>query len=216
MPRIYVASLADYNAGVLHGAWIDATDADTIQDEVNAMLRASKHPNVMVSCPDCDGTSAVAEGLTDAFDAPDGEPIYACDTCHDNGEVPSAEEWAIHDYEGFAGIKLSEWEPFETVANLAALIEEHGEAIALFYNNDTSRDIDSLADDFQEAYRGQHDTLEAYAADYIEQTGMLDNVNETIKNYFDYESFARDLKLGGDVWTERDSDGNLHVFDNNV
>lgn len=41
-PRIYVASLSDYNAGVLHGTWIDAAqDLDTVYDSVNEMLRRS-------------------------------------------------------------------------------------------------------------------------------------------------------------------------------
>ncbi|MFI2607740.1 antirestriction protein ArdA [Kitasatospora sp. NPDC018619] len=41
-PRIYVASLKDYNAGELHGKWIDANQsADEIMDEVQEMLAAS-------------------------------------------------------------------------------------------------------------------------------------------------------------------------------
>lgn len=41
-PRIYVASLSDYNNGVLHGAWIYADqDADMIRDEINTMLAES-------------------------------------------------------------------------------------------------------------------------------------------------------------------------------
>lgn len=41
-PRIYVASLSDYNAGILHGAWIDADqDADTIQLDIDTMLQRS-------------------------------------------------------------------------------------------------------------------------------------------------------------------------------
>lgn len=41
-PRIYVASLTDYNAGILHGAWIDATqDADDIHADVQIMLSQS-------------------------------------------------------------------------------------------------------------------------------------------------------------------------------
>lgn len=43
-PRIYVASLSDYNAGRLHGAWIPAIDADEARDLVEAMLRASRQP----------------------------------------------------------------------------------------------------------------------------------------------------------------------------
>ena len=40
--RIYVADLAAYNNGKLHGVWIDATqDLDAIQDQINAMLADS-------------------------------------------------------------------------------------------------------------------------------------------------------------------------------
>lgn len=41
-PRIWVGSLADYNAGVLHGRWIDAArDPDEILDDVTWMLVSS-------------------------------------------------------------------------------------------------------------------------------------------------------------------------------
>lgn len=39
--RIYVACLAAYNDGILHGAWISVEDFDQIWDEVNAMLAKS-------------------------------------------------------------------------------------------------------------------------------------------------------------------------------
>ena len=63
-PRIYVACLAAYNNGELHGAWIDADqDADAIREEIAVILTTSPEPN--------------------------------------------AEEWAIHDYEGFGDHKLA-------------------------------------------------------------------------------------------------------------
>jgi len=41
-PRIYVACLASYNSGILHGAWIDAAQEPwAIYDAVKAMLAAS-------------------------------------------------------------------------------------------------------------------------------------------------------------------------------
>jgi antirestriction protein len=44
-PHIYVVSLADYNAGRLHGRWIDADqDAKTILLEVQEMLAESTEP----------------------------------------------------------------------------------------------------------------------------------------------------------------------------
>lgn len=40
--RIYVADLAAYNAGYLHGVWIDMTDdLDSIWEQINVMLTAS-------------------------------------------------------------------------------------------------------------------------------------------------------------------------------
>lgn len=42
-PRIYVASLSDYNAGRLHGCWIDCDQGyDGVMDEIKAMLAESK------------------------------------------------------------------------------------------------------------------------------------------------------------------------------
>jgi antirestriction protein len=45
-PAIYVASLADYNNGILHGAWIDAArEPGDIQADIDAMLASSREPN---------------------------------------------------------------------------------------------------------------------------------------------------------------------------
>ena len=44
IPRIYVACLAAYNNGCLHGRWIDATTPDEIMAEVRTMLAASPIP----------------------------------------------------------------------------------------------------------------------------------------------------------------------------
>ena len=75
-PRIYVACLAAYNAGILHGAWIDA---DQPADDMYAAVR-----EILAASP-----------------------------------MPGAEEWAIHDYEGFGPLSLSEWESFERVSAIA-------------------------------------------------------------------------------------------------
>lgn len=44
-PRIYVACLAAYNSGCLHGRWIDATTPDEIWEQVRAMLADSPVPD---------------------------------------------------------------------------------------------------------------------------------------------------------------------------
>ncbi len=45
-PRIYVACLAAYNSGCLHGRWIEATTPNEIWEQVRAMLAASPEPDV--------------------------------------------------------------------------------------------------------------------------------------------------------------------------
>lgn len=75
-PRIYVASLSDYNNGHLHGSWISASQTpERIYGEIHQMLAASPSPN--------------------------------------------AEEWAIHDYEGFDPRFLAETENINTISRIA-------------------------------------------------------------------------------------------------
>lgn len=44
MPKIYVASLTDYNSGYLHGVWIaldECTDPDDVTNQIDVMLKNS-------------------------------------------------------------------------------------------------------------------------------------------------------------------------------
>ena len=49
-----------------------------------------------------------------------------------------------------------------------------------------------------------------YAESYIEDTGLLDQIPESLRYYFDTEAFARDLQLGGDI-TVIEIDGQSYV-----
>lgn len=40
-PRIYVACLASYNAGILHGEWVDLDGTETIEERISEILEAS-------------------------------------------------------------------------------------------------------------------------------------------------------------------------------
>jgi antirestriction protein len=202
-PRIYVADLAAYNAGRLHGVWIDAAqDLDDVWAEVNAMLRASPYPNVEVTCPNCEGDSA-----------------SECETCKGRGKVPSAEEWAIHDYEGFEGIELGEYEAMDRVVQLANVLDNLGteaEAFATWWNNGTAgKDPDAWEDEFREAYRGTYRTVADYAEEVITETHDLDNLPPILAGHIDWDGVARDLEMGGDIWTAEGGDGVL-IFDNTV
>jgi len=209
--RIYVACLASYNNGVLHGAWIDADqDADAIQSEIDAILRTSRFPSVTVDCPTCDGRGHSMRGI-DSADQPNGAP---CPDCNARGTVPSAEEYAIHDHEGFGEIRIGESESIAKIAALATLTEEHGYAFTAWYSNGADEDAPATwADAFSESYLGTYRTLEDWAAETLEDTGSLADVPDSLRNYIDFAAWARDAELGGDIWTARGGDGVL-VFDN--
>lgn len=172
-PRIYVASLSDYNAGILHGEWLDATtDAEEMEEEVRSMLASSPSPG--------------------------------------------AEEWAIHDYEGFGPLCLSEYESLSTVATLAGGIAEHGAAFAHWAALVGTTDPDAL-DRFEDAYLGQAESIESYAEELLDDMGVFrqleDVLPENLQPYvsFDVAGFARDLELSGDVVTSEAGEG-VYVF----
>lgn len=169
-PRIYVACLAAYNNGKLHGEWIDAAqDADAIKEEIAAMLKASPEPN--------------------------------------------AEEYAIHDHEGFGGYSVGEYTSIDEIAEIAALLAEHGEVFGKLL--DYAGDVEPAKRYMEDGYHGEWDSLQAYAENYLEETGRLDAIPENLRYYFDFEKYARDLEMGGDVFTI-DVGGMVHVFDSNV
>lgn len=177
-PRIYVASLSDYNAGVLHGRWIDATDdAEAIQEQIGEMLRAS--------------------------------PITAR-----YGDI--AEEWAIHDHEGFGELRLDENEALGTVAMIAAGINKHGLAFAAWVDHVGERNTESI-EQFEDRYQGKWESVEAYAGhllDELDAESVISDAPEWLQPYLklDIAGFARDLEIGGDIITAETPEGVVWVW----
>jgi antirestriction protein len=178
-PRIYVASLSDYNAGRLHGVWLDADQTpDELHDAIRAMLAESPESHVCQRC-----RKVASEHWT-----------------HNTPPTPStdhapwlspAEEWAIHDHEGFAGISLSEYASMDDVSELANAITEHGPAYAAYVSL-VGADY-ATPSGFEDAYMGEWDSERAYAEEYIESSGILAGVPESVSSYFDYDAYAHDL-----------------------
>lgn len=127
--------------------------------------------------------------------------------------VPFAEEWAVHDYDGFGTIRLSEWPNIARVAKIAELIEEHGDGFALWYNDQGGHDIDlaEMEDDFLSKWQGAHDSREAFVDHLFETTGQLEGIPEWARNYFDYHAYARDLELSGD-YSFVQNEGQYYVY----
>lgn len=129
-----------------------------------------------------------------------------------------AEEWAIHDHEGFEPYPLQEYSGLDTVATLAEGIIEHGQAFAAWaaWRGEVSPEV---LRSFEDAYLGEWDSLEHYAEEILDDFGLdetLDqHIPESLRPYVKVEAagFARDLELGGDVSTWEAPGGRVWVFD---
>jgi antirestriction protein len=172
-PRIYVASLSDYNAGILHGDWIAADqEPEELQQAVDLMLERSPTGN--------------------------------------------AEEFAIHDYEGFGHFAPSEYDSLDWISRIGRGIAEQGQAFGAWaercdHNQDT-------LDQFEEAYLGQWASVEDYADELLSDLGYVDAVEhavpESLQPYvtLDVAGFARDLELSGDITSVQHAEG-VWIFD---
>ncbi|QTA79832.1 Antirestriction protein [Desulfonema limicola] len=99
------------------------------------------------------------------------------------------EDWAIHDFENFYEIRISEYEDIETVSKIAQNIEAHGEAYAS-YISDMDGDIEDDIEKFEEAYRGEYKNKKDFAYQLMHDCYTIP---EFLESYIDYEGYARDL-----------------------
>ena len=60
------------------------------------------------------------------------------------------------------------------------------------------REMDDILNHLEDVMLFEGTALE-YAEQYIEDTGMLDDMPENLRYYFDAGAFARDLLIGGDI-----------------
>jgi len=112
--------------------------------------------------------------------------------------IDEAEEWAIHDYEGFEGAEVGEYYSFANVVELADYIRERGELGAQVLNY-YGGNIEDAKARFEE-YAGEYDSLEAYAEELTEQSG--ETIPERLAPYIDYKAMAHDYEQSGDfLWS---------------
>lgn len=108
-------------------------------------------------------------------------------------------ELMFQDYEGFPKRFWNESYTSDDLRDLWAWMEldaDDRELLSVYWEhvNDTA-DIDEA----REAFDGRFNREEDWADDYIESTGMLNDMPENLRIYFDSERFARDCELGGDI-----------------
>ena len=154
----------------------------------------------------------------DADDEPD-ELAEAVQAMLARSPMPGAEEWAIHDYEGFGPLRLGEYEDLATISQIAQGIAGHGPAYAHWAAICGTTDREELAR-FDDAYLGAWHSIEDYAEELLDDLGIEDAIERAVPEHLqsyvkvDIGGFARDLEYSGDV-TSCEGDDGVYLFDQN-
>lgn len=131
------------------------------------------------------------------------------------GEAP--EEWGIFDHEGFGSLQIGEYESIEDVSRIARAVAEYGPAFTAYAELVGSPLSEITSEGFREAYLVRFDSVVAYAQELTSELGyeeMLDELPAHVRPYVrvDYEQFAHDLQVGGDISYSFSGDGGVHIF----
>jgi len=138
-----------------------------------------------------------------------------------------AEEWAIHDFEGFGGYIVGEGDDIEKVVEIARIVSgPDGEAFAAWLGN--GNDVDEEA--FRESFEGEWEDEDSYARYATEELGLPGiglevyvnvgfygsdpkaiNIVEALDHFLDWGAITRSY-FNGDCWSADLKNGNVAVF----
>ena len=124
---------------------------------------------------------------------------------------PMAEEWAIHDSQGLPAFLECEYPELsdlnDYVEGTANADDRDAYMIACEYRGEVLSE-----DDFNEYYHGHHSSPEHFVEEWYEDTGMLSQVPEHLRNYINWESVWNDMDCDG--WHAYYANGGYYIFSN--
>lgn len=164
-------------------------------------------PRIYVACLDAYNNGFLHGEWIDATQGIDGiwDDINAMLAA---SPMPGAEEWAIHDYEDFGSLRLSEYTGLNEVVEIAEFLEEHGElgAELIAYFGGSVEDARTALED---NYHGEYDSEADYAQSFAEECY---EIPDHLRFYIDYGRMARDIFINDCFSIELR--GKVHVFTN--
>lgn len=105
----------------------------------------------------------------------------------------SVDEVLVADAQGFADYFHScqsfDWDSWETFQEELQHTHLDHAVIMAYFENCGQADIDTI----EEAYAGEHGSDIEFAEQLADDIGLLDGMDESLRCYFDWESWARDL-----------------------
>ena len=182
MPALrLVHNMSELNSGVILAVGNDK-DSDT--------------PSAWVGCLGCYNSGAlvgkwIAGNACDDLEAAGlTNSAGACVKC-------GADEFWVMDHENFDGMLSGECSPmeaYEAASQLDGVEEYEREILRAWLGNGMKFDLDAM----REAYLGEYASDQEMAEEFAESCDLLGDMPESLRYYFDFEAYARDLM--NDVW----------------
>ena len=147
----------------------------------------------------------------DLEDYTDSEDFYAaCKELHKGEHDP---EFMFQDFEGYPKDLYSE-SSITGIYDFIDLNDYERELVSVYLSYECLYQVTDYAEAFQriiESFTGCYDSLEDYAYEYCESTGLLTG-ESYIEHFIDFESMGKDLAQG---MAEVEHNGQIWLFDNN-
>jgi len=120
----------------------------------------------------------------------------------DDGEL--REEFIVADSEGIPASLIGQWDINSEYGDWLEACDEHGAEVA-----DAATALDIPYNKINETYAGTARSDVEFAEELADSIGLLDDVPDNLKGYFDMSAFARDLMISDC------NEHNGHYFHNN-
>lgn len=162
---------------------------------------SSENPRVYVGTYAKYNSGSIKGKWLDLTDYADKDAfIEACLKLHKDEKDP---ELMFQDHENIPEGMVTESSISEDLWEWMSL-DDNDKTLLKLYRSEV--DHDATLDQARDAFNGVHSSPEAWAEDYIEQAGWLNEVPEPLRLYIDYEAYARDAGFNGMSFIEHDGD----------
>lgn len=111
-------------------------------------------------------------------------------------------------WKGIPDNLIVDWDIDERVWQWLALSETEREAVSAYMEE---VDVNAAVEEALECFEGIYDSEADWAFNFWDETGMLAEVPEFARGYIDFEQYARDARLGGDM-TFTEKQGRVRAF----
>ncbi|KKI44078.1 antirestriction protein ArdA [Hafnia alvei] len=160
------------------------------------MGNATTTPSVYVGTYHKYNCGSIYGKWLDLTDFDDRADFYAaCQALHAD---ESDAEFMFQDWEGIPSQFVSEcginWDFIDAYKRAEAEGSEAAFIAWAEYTGESDYEV------FDDAYRGEAESEEDYAQEMVEDNGLLNEVPESLRYYFDFEAYARDLFSSGYVF----------------